>query len=78
MVFHLLRGVIHRHQPLGAGRIVHERVYIRMGDIPPSVEKAWLSKDNILGVQLIFAFNKANSLKPYQINKTGSIGKMCY
>ncbi len=76
MVFHLLRGVVHRHQATGPVGFAQIGINIGVGYVPTVVEKRGFAENDILLIGLVLIFHKPDTLKPHQIDKARTIGKM--
>ena len=73
---HLFGRIIIRLKPHCRKSKLLCRINIRMSYIYSSIEYGRLAKDNIFFICLIFPHDEFQSLKPYQIDNTRSVGKM--
>ena len=73
---HLFGRIIIRLKPHCRKSKLLCRINIRMSYIYSSIEYGRLAKDNIFFICLIFPHDEFQSLKPYQIDNTCSVGKM--
>ena len=74
---HLLRCIIIRLKSHGRKHQFRRSIDIGMGNIYPTVKHGRFSKHNVFGMYFIASYQVFNSLKPHQVNHSGSVRKVC-